>query len=179
MRGAVDGLNSPFPLGEQLPSVYADDDFAQRFVGGLDDLFSPLLSVLDNLAAYLRPELAPSDFVAWLGTWVGAELSGDESDESLRAAVAGAAAMHRHRGTLHGLAEAVRLGFGIEPEITESGGMSWSARPLGPLPGDAQPRLEVRLTAKQARAVDLDRLRALVASVRPAHVPYSVIVEKS
>ena len=115
MRGAVDGLGSPFPLGEQLPSVYADDEFAQRFVTGLDDLFAPLLSVLDNFPAYLRPELAPSDFVAWLGGWVGAELSGDESDPDLRAAVAGAAGLHRYRGTVHGLAEAVRLGFGIEP----------------------------------------------------------------
>ena len=179
MRGAVDGLGTPFPLGEQLPSVYADDEFAQRFVGGLDDLFAPLLSVLDNLAAYLRPELAPSDFVSWLGSWIGAELSGDESDADLRAAVAGAAGLHRHRGTAHGLSEAIRLGFGIVPRLVESGGMSWSARPLGPLPGEPAPRLEVRLTAEQARSVDLDRLRALVASVRPAHIPYSVVVEES
>jgi phage tail-like protein len=179
MRGAVDGLGSPFPLGEQLPSVYADDDFAQRFVGGLDDLFAPMLSVLDNIAAYLRPELAPSDFVSWLGGWVGAELSGDESDPDLRAAVSGAAALHRHRGTVHGLAESIRLGFGVTPRIRESGGMSWSARPLGDLPGEPEPRLEVRLTAEQARSVDLARLQALVASVRPAHVPYSIIVEKS
>jgi len=87
--------------------------------------------------------------------------------------------MHRHRGTVHGLAEAVRLGFGIEPRIRESGGMAWSARPLGPLPGDPVPHLEVRLTAEQARSVDLARLQALVAAVRPAHVPYSVVVEES
>ena len=179
MRGAVDGLGSPFPLGAQLPSVYADDEFAQRFVTGLDDLFAPLLSVLDNFPAYLRPELAPSDFVAWLGGWVGAELSGDESDPDLRAAVAGAAGLHRYRGTVHGLAEAVRLGFGIEPRIHESGGMAWSARPLGPLPGEPEPVLEVRLTAEQARTVDLARLQALVAAIRPAHIPYSVIVEES
>ncbi|MEY9886943.1 phage tail-like protein [Catenulispora sp. MAP12-49] len=179
MRGAADGLGTPFPLGEQLPSVYADDDFAQRFVAGLDDLFAPMLSVLDNLAAYLRPELAPPDFVGWLGGWVGAELSGDESDPDLRAAVSGAAALHRYRGTVHGLAEAVRLGFGIQPRIHESGGMSWSGRPLGPLPGEPEPALEVRLTKEQARSVDLDRLGALVAAIRPAHIPFSIVVEKS
>ena len=82
MRGAVDGLATPFPLGEQMPSVYAEDDMAQRFTMALDDLMAPTVSVLDNLPAYFDPAVAPADFVAWLGTWLGAEVTGDEPEET-------------------------------------------------------------------------------------------------
>jgi phage tail-like protein len=171
MRGAVDGLASPFPIGEQLPSVYSEDEMALRFTIALDDLFSPLLSVLDCLPAYFDPSLAPADFVAWLGGWVGAEVRGDESEEVLRRMVAGAAAAHRLRGTAHGVSEAIRLAFGIVPEIVESGGAAWSARPRGPFPGDRVPGLTVRLRVPDPASVDRDRLEQLVAAVRPAHIP--------
>ena len=135
MRGSVDGLGSSAPIGAMLPAVFADDDLAHRFVGGLDDVLAPFLNVLDCLDTYFRPSLAPLDFVTWLGDWVGAEIDGTEPADRLRAAVAAAARLHRIRGTRQGLAEAVRLAFGVEPEITESGAADWSARPLGPVPG--------------------------------------------
>ncbi|MBV9026716.1 MAG: phage tail protein, partial [Streptomycetaceae bacterium] len=49
MRGSVDGLGSSAPLGMMLPAVFADDDLAQRFVAGLDDVLAPILAVLDCL----------------------------------------------------------------------------------------------------------------------------------
>ena len=176
MRGAVDGLRSPHPLGPRLPSVFAEDDLAQRYVAGLDDLFAPLLSVLDSLEAYFSPALAPIDFVGWLAEWVGAELHGDEPDRQARGAVATAAALHRLRGTPRGLSAAVRLAFGVTPEIVESGGATWSERPLGALPGEPEPRLDVLLRVADPAAVDESRLAALVAAVRPAHVPCTVRV---
>ena len=45
----------PAPIGEQLPALYADDDFAQRFTAGLDTVLAPVFSTLDNLPAYLDP----------------------------------------------------------------------------------------------------------------------------
>lgn len=174
MRGAVDGLRSPHPLGPRLPSVFAEDDLAQRYVAGLDDLFAPLLSVLDCLEAYFSPELAPADFVGWLAGWVGAELHGDESERQARGAVAAATALHRMRGTRRGLAAAVQLATGVAPEIIESGGAAWSERPLGVFPGEPNPRLEVFLKVRDPSAVDKRRLDALVAAARPAHVPYTV-----
>jgi phage tail-like protein len=176
MRGAFDGLVSPFPLGPELPSVYSEDEMALRFTAALDDLVAPLLGVLDCLAAYFDPALAPADFVAWLGGWVGVEVTGDEPEETLRRMVAGAAAAHRLRGTARGVAEVVRLAFGVAPEIEESGGASWSARPLGSFPGEQVPRLTVRLRVPDPTAIDQDRLEGLVASVRPAHVPCIVEV---
>lgn len=176
MRGSIDGLGSSAPIGAMLPAVFADDDLAQRFVGGLDEVMAPILSVLDCLDTYFRPSLAPVDFAQWLGGWVGAETDGTEPEELLRAAVAAAAYLHRIRGTRRGLAEAVRLAFGVAPEISESGAADWSARPLGPVPGEARPRLHVHLRLPGPTPADRHRLDTLVAAARPAHMPYTVQV---
>src|SRR4051794_31821685 len=62
MRGSIDGLASSAPLGMMLPAVFADDDLAQRFVAGLDEVLAPILNVLDCLDTYFTPSLAPADF---------------------------------------------------------------------------------------------------------------------
>ncbi|MEU3612810.1 phage tail protein [Streptomyces sp. NPDC006872] len=176
MRGSIDGLGSSTPLGAMLPAVFADDDLAQRFVAGLDEVMAPILNVLDCLPAYFDPALAPVDFTRWLTGWVGAETDGTEPEQRLRAAVAAAAHLHRVRGTRRGLSEAVRLAFGVTPDISESGGASWTARPLGPFPGAPRPHLHVTLRLPDPHPADTHRLDALVAAARPAHMPYTVKV---
>jgi phage tail-like protein len=196
MRGSVDGLRSSAPLGLMLPAVFADDELAQCFVAGLDEVLAPVHNVLDCLDAYFTPALAPADFTRWLGSWVGAETDGPETDgpgrprdsrasrdsggsrddASLRAVVAAAVHLHRIRGTRRGLAETIRLAFGVEPEISESGGATWDARPLGPFAGDPRPRLRVTVALPQPTAADRHRLETLVAAARPAHMPYTVQV---
>ena len=175
-RGGIDGLGSPHPIGLQLPAVYADDEMAQRFTAGLDDLLAPMLNVLDCMDSYFTPTLAPEDFTEWLGSWGGAETEPDAPLPLLRESVAAAAGLHRLRGTRRGLAEAVRLAFGVEPEINESGGAEWSARPLGGFPGDPQPHLEVVLRVDRPERIDLQRLTELVRAARPAHIPCAVRV---
>lgn len=176
MRGSVDGLASALPIGELLPAVFAEDELAQRFVEGLDEVMAPILAVLDNLDAYFTPALAPLDHTRWLAGWVGAETDGGEPEDRLRRAVAAAARLHRIRGTREGLAEAVRLGFGVLPEIDESGAAGWSSKPLGPVPGAVRPHLAVTLRLPRPTAADRHRLDALVAAARPAHMPYTTEV---
>ncbi|MGW5733319.1 MULTISPECIES: phage tail protein [Streptomyces] len=176
MRGSIDGLGSSAPIGMMLPAVFADDHLAQKFVAGLDEVLAPILNVLDCLDSYFDPALTPADFAQWLSIWVGAETDGIESEARLRAAVAAAAALHRVRGTRQGLSEAVRLAFGTTPDITESGGAAWSARPRGPIPGSPRPQLHVALRLPDPTPADTHRLDALVAAARPAHMPYSVTV---
>ncbi|MGW3011116.1 phage tail protein [Streptomyces sp. NPDC001219] len=178
MRGTPTGMASPHPLGEQLPAVYADDDFAQRFVEGLDVVLAPLFNVLDCLESYFTPALAPEDFVDWLTTWVGTELDGTEHPATRRRAVATAVSLHRVRGTRRGLADAVHLAFGVPPEIVESGGATWSARPLGPFPGSPHPGLRVTLRVHDPATVDRHRLHAVVAAARPAHLPFATEVTR-
>ncbi|SEG83704.1 phage tail protein domain-containing protein [Actinacidiphila yanglinensis] len=175
-RGSIDGLGSSSPLGLMLPAVFADDDLAQRFVAGLDEVLAPIHNVLDNLDSYFAPSLAPADFTRWLGDWVGAETEGVEEIAALRLAVSAAAHLHRIRGTRRGLAEVVRLAFGVEPEITESGAAAWDARPLGPVPGERRPHLHITLRLPDPGPADQHRLDRLVAAARPAHMPYTVQV---
>lgn len=176
MRGGIAGQTSPHPLADTLPAVYAEDGMAQRFTAGLDDLLAPLMTALDCAEAYFSASLAPLDFVAWLADWVGAEVRPDDAQQQLRQAVATAAVLHRSRGTSRGLAAAVQLAFGVAPEIVESGGACWAAAPLGPFPGDPVPRLEVTLRVSDPEQVDAQRLRELVATARPAHMPFTVNV---
>ncbi|WP_045695405.1 phage tail protein [Streptomyces rubellomurinus] len=185
-RGLVPGLRSRHPLGAQLPGVYAADGddrrenaFLQQFTGALDEVLAPVLCALDNLAAYFDPRLAPPDFLAYLAQWVGASTGPELPPDRLRAAVAYAAPLHAVRGTRAGLAAQVRLAFGAEPEIEESGGARWSARPQAPLPGSPEPRLLVRLRVADPAAVDLRALRELVAANRPAHLPFTVEVVRA
>lgn len=175
-RGSIDGLGSSSPLGAMLPAVFAEDDLAQRFVAGLDDVLAPIHNVLDCLDSYFAPSLAPADFTRWLGDWVGAETDGVEDITALRRAVAAAAHLHRIRGTRRGLAEVVRLAFGVEPEISESGAVAWNARPLGPVPGERRPHLHISIRLPDPDPSDQVRLDRLVAAARPAHMPYTVQV---
>lgn len=175
-RGSLDTLPSAHPLGDQLPAVFADDDFALRFVSGLDTVLAPVFAVLDCLEAYFMPALAPEDFLDWLTDWVGTELDGTEPPQLRRYAVASAVDLHRVRGTRRGLSAAVRLAFGVRPEITESGGASWSARPLGAFPGTPRAALHVALRVHDPATVDPHRLHAVVAAARPAHLPFTAEV---
>ncbi len=94
MRGIVDGLPSPHPLGSTLPPIYLDDNLTQRITAGLDEVLAPVLNVLDNLDAYLDPALAPSDFYEWLAGWVAVVLDERWSPDRQRALIAQAAKLY-------------------------------------------------------------------------------------
>jgi phage tail-like protein len=177
VRGTVAGLASPHPIAELLPALYADDDFAQRFTGALDEVLAPVLSTLDCLDAYLDPAVAPADFVAWLAGWVALPLDELWTTAQRRALVAAAVALHRRRGTRDGLGELLRLVTGGAVEISESGGCTGSAVPGGPLPGTDRPYLHVRVRVADPSTVDSGRLSDLVAGQKPAHLPHTVEVQ--
>ncbi|TQK44155.1 phage tail-like protein [Streptomyces sp. SLBN-118] len=179
MRAHVPELESPYPLGSQLPAIYADDGLTQRMTDAFDEVLAPVLSTLDNLTAYFAPFLAPADVLAWLAGWVGATIDVDWPLERQREAVACAVALHRRRGTPRGLAEQVEVVFGIAPEIEESGGACWSVAPGGPLPGQSQPRLTVRLRVPDSAPIDRRAVDRVVAANRPAHIPYVVEMERA
>ncbi|MFJ4986969.1 phage tail protein [Streptomyces sp. NPDC088732] len=170
------GLISRYPLGLQLPGVYADDDFVQRFTAGLDEVLAPVPGTLDNLAAYLDPALAPADFTALLAAWVGARPADGPVGAARRSEISGAVRTHALRGTRAGLAEEIRRAFGVEAEIEESGGATGSVTPGTPLPGSPEPRLSVRVRVPDPDTFDTRALTALVARSRPAHLPFTVEV---
>ncbi|WP_063794116.1 phage tail protein [Streptomyces graminilatus] len=170
-RRAVPGLDSPLPFGDRLPLLYSDDDFARRMVAAFDEVLAPVLSCLDCLPAYFDPFLAPEDFVDWLGGWLAADLPRGLPAARRRELVAGAVGRHGLRGTARGLAEQIRLVFGVEAVIADSGGTTWSPTPGGTFEEPNPPIPTVVVWTNDPTTVPEWKLRALVDAYRPAHVP--------
>jgi len=176
MRNGIPGLPTPHPIGEAMPAVYAEDGFAQRFTGALDDVLAPIFATLDCFEAYLDPAMAPEDIVDWLADWVALPIDDSWSTERRRELVRHAVQLHRWRGTKKGLAAHVRLLTGGEVEITDNGGCSWSRTALGELPGSPTPSVEVLVRVTTTAGVDVPRLSSTVADAVPAHVPTKIRV---
>ena len=176
MRGLVAGLDSTHPLGPALPALFQEDVTAQRFLSAFDEALAPILCTLDNIDAYFDPRLAPEDFLAWLGGWVGLSLDENWPPQRRRALVAEAAGLFRWRGTVRGLAAHLALYVGSAPEIEETGGVTWSAAPGRPVP-HVDPHLDIVIRVPDPATVDLARVHAIIAAAKPAHVPHSLRVE--
>ena len=170
MRGMVEGLESPHPIGALLPALYHEDDFTQALTAGLDLVLAPVFSTLDGLEAYVDPGTAPPDFLDWLASWVGIELDASWPEEGRRNLVANAIDLYAWQGTIRGLSRLIETYTGIVPEIEDSGGAAWSPAPEGDLPGDDSSTLTVRLRVPSDVALDTARLERLVTAAKPAHM---------
>jgi phage tail-like protein len=173
VRGAIPDLTNPVALRHRIPGVLQDDEFTCRFLDAFDAGFAPILATLDGLAGYVDPWLAPEDFLDWLAGWVGVELDDAWTLEQRRTIVAGAALVHRQRGTVTGITEALRLALDGRVTVVDSGGCAWSGSPGGDLPGDAVPSMVVRIEFADPDRVDVRRIEALIDAVKPAHVRHS------
>jgi phage tail-like protein len=173
------------PLFEELPSLFQGPDdplrpdepsFLRRFLSALDDQLAPIFCTLNNLDAYLDPELTPTDFLDWLAGWVGVALDENWPLDRRRALIARAVSLYRRRGTVRGLAEEVEMFTGVAPEIVEPGGVAVSNTPEGTLPGTVGSGFVVRIKVADPSELDLPRLDALVEGAKPAHLTAEVEV---
>ena len=178
MRGTIADLPSPHPMGPAMPALYQDDPFAQAFVGALDTVLAPVVATLDNLDTYLDPYLTPDDFLVWLATWVGMTVDDAWTTERRREAVARAVELYRLRGTAMGLSEQIEIHTGGTVEIIENGATAWSIDPGGELPGSPKPQVVVRVQVDDPKSVDAERIDALVAAAKPAHVEHRIEIVK-
>lgn len=179
MRGAVPGLTSPHPIGLALPALYLEDDFTQRFTAGLDEVLAPVLLTLDCLDAYFDLDLAPADFLDWLAGWVAVPVDGNWPEELRRDLVRHAAELHRWRGTTRGVALMARVFTGGEVEVTDTGSVTWSNTAGTAPPAATEPEVRIRVRVADPGAVDVARLRELVAAAVPAHVRTTIEVESA
>jgi phage tail-like protein len=176
-RGAVRGLDMPYPLWTLLPAVLQEDEFTVRFTAGLDDVLAPAVSALDCLPAYLDPDTAPADFLAWLAGWFDLTLAEDLPPARRRAAVAAAVPLSQVRGTPEGLRRQLELATGAEVEVTDSGGVGVGRTPGSALPGSDVPTVTVRVTLPAgAAALDERLLHELITAGKPAHVAHRLEV---
>jgi phage tail-like protein len=176
MRGAVAELRSPHPLGHGLPAIYLTDAFTQRLCEGFDEVVAPVLSTLDNMAAYLDLSTTPDDLIPWLGHWVGMSVDPGQRPARQRELLRSASLLHGWQGTRRGIELVVEALFGLRTEVIDSGGAVWSTDPQDPLPGEPVPAIVVRVYPEAAEEVDEARLDAVVEAVKPAHVMHRVQV---
>jgi phage tail-like protein len=174
MRTDLPGLANPVPLIGLLPSIFHEDPVAQRFCAGLDEVLSPVFATLDCLDAYLDPALAPEDFLEWLTMWVGAALREDWPIARKRALIARTVDLYSRRGTVAGLREEIELHTGGEVQIKETGGIASSQTPAADLPGEAVPRVAVRVIVDDPSLVKFAWIDEIVASSKPAHVMHQL-----
>lgn len=172
-RGGLEGIASPHPLGLTLSGPLQEDDFAQRFMAGLDKLLAPVFVTLENIDSYFDPYLAPEDFVEWLSTWVGLSLDENWPLPKQRMLIAQAVELYSWRGTIRGVGALVEIYAGVVPEITESGGVATSDVPGGQIPGVASATMKV--TVKGA-SVDPARIDVIVSAAKPAHIAHEIEV---
>jgi phage tail-like protein len=175
MRAGLHGLPVAHPIGERLPGVYAEDDFAQRMTSALDDVLAPVFATLDCFPDYLYPILAPADFVDWLSGWVAFSLDEGWTLAQRRALVANAVELHRWRGTTRGLAAHVRLLTLGDVQIVDSGSCTVSSTPTAPV-SSPDAHVEVRVAVADPRTIDEPRLLSAIAEAVPAHVTVSLTV---
>jgi phage tail-like protein len=175
-RRDLPGLAVRTRIGEMLPAMFHDDDMAQRWCSGLDDVMAPVPSTLDNMWAYLDPSLAPLDFVEWLAGWVGLELDQTWDEARRRELVATAHRLYDYRGTARGLSDLIELYTGIRPEISDGGGVVWSATPDAALPSD-DVALVVKLVVEDPEQLDRARLENMVELNKPAHITHRIEIE--
>ncbi|MEU9047873.1 MULTISPECIES: phage tail protein [unclassified Kitasatospora] len=169
-RAAVPGLPSPHPIGELLPALFADDDFAQRFTAGLDTVLAPVFATLDSLPAYFQPRLAPADFLDWLGSWVAVEVDPAWPTEVRRAVVERAVELHRWRGTRRGLTERLRLVLDAGAEILDGGGATWSTASGAAPPSAPSGDVLIRVWPLRGPALDEDQVLSVVRAGCPVHL---------
>lgn len=169
MRGFVAGQVNPLPVAARLPGVLIDDDVAQHFCAGMDDVLAPIVVALDCLPAYLDPLTTPADLLPWLAEWLGLDLDPNESVARQRHLLRKTAKSLKWRGTLRGLRDAVEFLTGISPEVEEPGASDWSATAGAALPGRAGGEVVVRLRTDEPDEIDLHRVEE-AAAVLPAHL---------
>jgi phage tail-like protein len=169
----VDGLQPPQSLAAGLPGAFIGNDFTREMVAAFDEVLAPVFATLDDFDAYLDPRYAPEDFLRWLAGWLGFPLDERLPADRLRVHLADAVEAVLWRGTVRGVAAAVRAYTGHQVDVLDSGGVTSSARPIGALPGQPRPRLLVRVRAGTVDAEVVDRI---VAEVKPAHVPHEIEV---
>jgi phage tail-like protein len=177
-RGVVSKLASPYPLIEALPGLFQDDSFTQRFVSAFDAALAPIFVTLDNLRWYFDPWLAPEDFLEWLAGWFGMALDETWTVDRRRALVAKAFDFYRMRGTANGLKLQIETLTGGTVELHETGGVITSATAGAALPGSPNFALLVRVMVADPATINLNRLDALVAAAKPAHVTHKVELVK-
>ncbi len=136
---------------DYLPAFFQENDFLGRFLLPFERHMDGLSAILDRMATVFDPFRTDPDFLPWLAQWVALILDPEWDEAKRRELIAKAVDLYRHRGTVRGLKEYLKIYTGLEPEIREwswPGGMQIGVAsmiggifPQPPVPDDVPPPL--------------------------------------
>lgn len=163
-------------LRDGVPVVYREQDFAMRFLHGLEEVLDPIVAFLDALPAHLDTSLAPPEFVTLVGEWLGVDPEGrwegllGHDEVRRRALVAHATVIARRRGTGASLQLVLDLLFpDLGLRVRDSGRSTFSAERRDPPAADASFEVISAVEPARSRRAAIDRV---VDQLRPVHVTY-------
>ena len=171
------------PCGSRMSVLAAQawqrQSFMVRLMSAFDDALAPIFASLDNLDAYVDPRLAPRDFVDWLSGWVALTPNHGWPLRHRRERIAGETQLSLSWGTVDGIKEVVSIFAGVpcdQVEIEDTGAVEGSSTPGANLPDGGAAQLLVRVRVPDPSSFDVSRLRRVVATAKPAHLPHEVEV---
>lgn len=129
-----------------LPAHFQENGVLGSFLLPFERHMDDLSAMVEKMAAVFDPTLTEPEFLPWLATWVSLALDPDWDEARRRELITKAVDLYRHRGTVRGLKEYLKIYTGLEPEIREwswPGGMQLGVAsmiagifPSPPVPGD-------------------------------------------
>lgn len=109
-------------LKEYLPDVYQNDatsaDFLERFLANPEGLFTALEGRIAAAEQLFDTRTVPSEYLGWLGGWLGTEFSTDLDAERRRLFIDHAFSLYRRRGTMGGLLTLIDLALHPCPDAS-------------------------------------------------------------
>jgi phage tail-like protein len=157
-------------LVEQLPRPLAEDGFASRLVGMLEEVADSVRGRIDGIEHCLDPGLAPVELVRWMGGWLGLALEPTLPEERQRDVLAAAGALLAWRGTRRGL-EGLLEAFTAAPvQVHDNGGV---------FPRGSAPPVDRRVTVRLESTGGLDeqQLLELIRAEVPADAEVELLVQ--
>ncbi len=136
LRLVGDGLATPvvrrirldFPRSTSaqfLPAVYQEEpraaEFTERFLSLFDATLADLDRAVETFPALFDSQRVSDEVLPWLGQFLGVTFDPSWDAARRRAILLALPDLYRKRGTLEGLAEAIRLVFDEDPVIEEPG----------------------------------------------------------
>jgi phage tail-like protein len=159
-----------------LPAIYQEGDFGMRWIGALETVLDPVVSLLDNLASHFDPNLAPMDLLELMAGWLGVELDESWPEERQREQVRQASELSRRRGTKSGLELALAIAYPDLPlRVEDNGGVVW-ATSADKLPPAKPPGFVVYCDEPIDEPAHVART---IEQLKPVHVGYRLRVKRT
>jgi len=143
-----------------LPMIFEEDDFFNRFLLIFETLWEPLERRQDQIAMYFDPQTCPAALLPWLATWLGLEINPHWPEIRKRRLLAEMMELYRWRGTRYGLSRLLEICTGATPTIIE-----FPEQPF---------LIEIRVPLSGDDPAQRDLVERLIQTHKPAHVGYTL-----